>query len=148
MRRAFAAIVVIVFSNPAFSQWVSINPGAGGQVQDVVASPSQPGTLYLASDMEGVYKTTDNGESWHMTGQLLHNRVYSIAVDPVDGNRIYVGTLYGLHVSDDGGQQYQVIEKSIGYSFGTIAVNPSNPNQIIAGLGWRDDYGFRVVIRS
>lgn len=124
------------------AQWQSINPGAGGQVQDVVCAPGTPGTLYLASDMEGVYKSTDNGEHWHITGDLVHNRVYAVAVDPTNAEQIYVGTLFGLQVSSDGGQNYTVVKKALGESFGAIAIDPHNHEHIIAGMGWRDDYDF------
>lgn len=47
-----------------YSQWTSINPGAGGQVQDVVCDPNIPGRLFLACDM--IQGQADNGpmESW------------------------------------------------------------------------------------
>ncbi len=123
-------------------QWKSINPGAGGQVQDVVGDPGNPGILYLASDMEGVYRSKDNGESWEITGQLMHNRVYAVTVDPGNSDRLYVGTLYGLHISDNAGENYDFVFSTRGKSIGSIAVDPSNSDNIIAGPGWRDDYDF------
>ncbi len=124
------------------AQWLSINPGAGGQVQDVVGDPSNPGTLYLASDMEGVYKSTDNGESWDITGVLMHNRVYAVTVDPGNPERLYVGTLYGLHTSDDGGDNYDFVFPTRGTSIGCIAVDPASSENVIVGPGRRDDSDF------
>lgn len=124
------------------AQWISINPGAGGQVQDVVADPGNVGTLYLASDMEGVYKTTDNGESWQTTGHLMNNRVYAVAIDPQNSNRVYIGTLYGLHISDDSGETYSFIAATRNRSIASIAIDPNNSDKIIAAPGWRDDYDF------
>jgi len=136
------SFVLLMSIQMGLAQWVSINPGAGGQVQDVVADPGNVGTLYLASDMEGVYKTTDNGESWQTTGHLMNNRVYAVAIDPQNSNRVYVGTLYGLHISDDGGETYRFIATTRNRSIGSIAVDPNNSDRIIAGPGWRDDYDF------
>ncbi len=135
-------MALLLFISPLRAQWVSINPGAGGQVQDVVCDPSQKGTLYLASDMEGVYKTTDNGKHWHMTGKLVHNRVYSVAVSPQKSDHLFVGTLNGLQTSTDGGEHYQFVSQSYYKTYGAITVNPLNPQQIVAGFGWRDDYDF------
>ncbi|UXX81053.1 hypothetical protein N7E81_08065 [Reichenbachiella carrageenanivorans] len=135
-------LAMLVFPMAAQAQWVSINPGAGGQVQDVVCAPSTPGTLYLASDMEGVYKTEDNGAHWHITGDLVHNRIFAVAVDPTSADQIYVGGMFALQVSTDGGKNYSVADKSLGESFGSVSVDPHDPNHIIAGIGWRDDYDF------
>ncbi|QLE02218.1 hypothetical protein HX109_11860 [Galbibacter sp. BG1] len=124
------------------AQWTSINPGAGGQVQDVVCDPNIENRLYLASDMEGIYVSDDNGNSWHPKGDLLQNRVYAIAVAPGNSKKMFVGTLYGLEVSEDGGENFSLVEITRKKSIGAIAVNPNNPEHIIAGLGWRDDLDF------
>lgn len=133
---------LLLFQLTCMAQWIPINPGAGGQVQDVVGDPGTPGTLYLASDMEGVYKSTDNGESWHITGQLLHNRVYAVTVAPDDPNRLYVGTLFGLHISDDGGETYEFVGPTRNKTIGSVAVDPGHTEVVLAGNGWRDDYDF------
>lgn len=143
MKYLFSFSFILVWGiHIGLAQWISINPGAGGQVQDVVADPGNVGTLYLASDMEGVYKTTDNGEFWQTTGHLMHNRVYAVAIDPKNSDRVYIGTLYGLHISDDGGETYRFISATRNRSIASIAVDPENSNNIIAATGWRDDYDF------
>ncbi len=134
--------VYFAVNNAVFSQWTPINPGAGGQVQDVVADPNAPNTLYMASDMEGLYKSTDNGGSWHTTGQLIQSRVYSVTVNPGDSNKLFVGTLYGLHISYDGGDSYSFVEYTRNRTIGVIAVDPSDTSRILVGPGWRDDYDF------
>ena len=84
--------------------WESLNPGAGGQVQDIVCDPNVKGRLFLVSDMEGVYRSTDNGISWNYTSDdLVHHRTYAVVPDPSNSERVYAGTLYGLHYSDNGG---------------------------------------------
>lgn len=126
----------------ASQQWQPLNPGAGGQVQDIVTDPNQANVVYLASDMEGVYKSSDNGEHWHITGQLVNNRVYAISVAPGDSNKVLVGTLYGLHVSTDGGATYELAPETENVSIASVAYRPDNTNQIIAAPGWRDDNDF------
>ncbi|QLE02214.1 fibronectin type III domain-containing protein [Galbibacter sp. BG1] len=125
-----------------FTQWQPINPGAGGQVQDVVPDPNQEGRLILASDMEGIYETTDNGLSWHIHGDLLNNRVYSVTYAPSNPNKLVVGTLYGLEVSDDGGKTFNFIDSTRKMSIASAAVKPDDDKVILAGIGWRDDYDF------
>ncbi|OHX63900.1 beta propeller repeat protein [Flammeovirga pacifica] len=140
--KSFLIFICTLSFTSSFGQWKSINPGAGGQVQDVVCDPSQENVLYLASDMEGVYKSTDNGESWHMTGHLAHNRVYAIAVSPSNNKKLVVGTFNGLHTSNDGGVSYQLVEHSLGNTISATRIDPHDNNVMIAGYGWRDDYNF------
>ncbi|ANQ52604.1 hypothetical protein MY04_5272 [Flammeovirga sp. MY04] len=144
--KSILLLTTILCASTCFGQWISINPGAGGQVQDVVCDPSTPGTLYLASDMEGVYKSTDNGESWHMTGQLAQNRVFAVAVNPSDPNHLTVGTFNGLNTSYDGGKTYHFVKKSIENTIASARVDPHDNNVVFAGYGWRDDYNFLKFI--
>ncbi len=134
--------VAMLSSINSFGQWQSINPGAGGQVQDIVCDPNIPNRVFLASDMEGVYESTDNGQSWHETGHLKQNRVYAVAITPGNSNKMFVGTLYGLEVSNDAGSHFDLVASSKKLSIGAIAVSPSSTNTVIAGVGWRDDSDF------
>lgn len=135
-------IALLWLITSAMAQWQPLNPGAGGQVQDVVCDPNTSGHLFLASDMEGIYESNDNGESWHAKGDLLHNRVYAVTFTPGNSNKMYVGTLYGLEVSSDGGNTFSFVELTRKISISAIAVDPNNANIVLAGTGWRDDYDF------
>ncbi len=142
--KALATLIIVLClaALPGQAQWQSINPGAGGQVQDIVCDPNTPDRVFLASDMEGIYESLDNGETWHEKGNLKQNRVYAVTVTPGNANKMFVGTLYGLEVSNDGGNTFELATISKRFSIGAIAVSPSNPNLVIAGVGWRDDGGF------
>ncbi len=140
------ALLFILFKLSLYAQWHSINPGAGGQVQDIVTDPNTPNTVYLVSDMEGVYKSTNNGDQWHMTGKLVSNRVFALAVTPGNAQKLYVGTLFGLHTSVDGGKSYQFVPLTLKRTIGCVSVSPHNPNVVVAGFGWRDDYEFLWII--
>ena len=134
--------ILLMTSFVSLAQWVSINPGAGGQVQDVVPDPNMVGHLMLASDMEGIYESTDNGESWHPKGNLHQNRAFSVTYTNGNNDKLYIGTLYGLEVSNDGGETSTLIEITQKKSIASVAVDPQNENNVLAGIGWRDDYGF------
>ncbi|WP_194768583.1 fibronectin type III domain-containing protein [Tamlana sp. I1] len=140
-KTTFLILFSLIFSL-SYGQWKPINPGAGGQVQDIVSDPNTEGRLILASDMEGIYESLDHGESWHAMGHLHQNRVYAVAFAPGNANKLYVGTLYGLEVSNDGGATFSLVPGSKRKSIGAIAVDPNNTDVIIAGIGWRDDYDF------
>ena len=122
-------------------QWEEINPGAGGQVQDIVPDPTTKNRVFLASDMEGIYQSLNNGESWKPLGSLLHNRVYSVTVDPNNAKKIYAGSLYGLEISTDNGNTFGLVEATRGVSINVVAVKPNDSRVALAGVGTRDDLG-------
>lgn len=145
MKKIILIIIVILLYSNANAQWQSINPGAGGQVQDIACDPNIKNRLILSSDMEGIYESLDNGDSWHIKGSLHHNRVFCATFAPNDTSKLYVGTLYSLEVSNDGGNTFTLIENTKGKSVSTIAVNPNNTDVVLAGIGWKDDYEFTGI---
>ncbi|WP_338399172.1 Ig-like domain-containing protein [Persicobacter psychrovividus] len=139
----FLMVWLIAIALPVRAQWEDLNPGGGGQIQDVICDPNIEGRLYLSSDMEGVYRSDDYGASWHIkSDDLVHTRAFVTTVDPTNSNRIYVGTLYGLSISDNAGDQYHFATSTADNSINAIAIDPFDASHIIAGVGWKDDYDF------
>jgi hypothetical protein len=59
-------------ANSASSTWQPA--GFGGRRQlGVFFDPSQPGVVYAASDVAGVFRSTDNGDHWQMQSLGLGN---------------------------------------------------------------------------
>ncbi|MBV9110236.1 MAG: glycoside hydrolase, partial [Gemmatimonadetes bacterium] len=100
------------------------------RTEPVVFSPTDPHTLYFASNV--VWRTTDGGSHWTQISPDLtreqytvpanlgafatedpekgHHRgvVYALAPSPVDGGRIWAGTDDGqIHVTTDGGAHWR-----------------------------------------
>jgi photosystem II stability/assembly factor-like uncharacterized protein len=105
---------------------------------------------------DGVYKSTDGGETWTHMGLPGTERITRILVDPKDGNTVYVcapGPLWsdspnrGLYKTTDGGQSWTLILKGANLSTGcsSVAMDPSDPQHLFAGT-WdfrRTAYDFR-----
>jgi photosystem II stability/assembly factor-like uncharacterized protein len=114
----------------------------GGTVIDLQMDPRTPTTLYAAS-YAGVFKTTDAGESWNLTG-LTSRTVYSIAIDPANPLNVYAGTDgEGFYRSFDAGVSWSASEdgsmnEMVIYS---VAVDPANPQTIYAGGRRKDQDG-------
>jgi photosystem II stability/assembly factor-like uncharacterized protein len=96
-------------------------------------------SLYFGTYWEnGAFKSTDDGETWISiinpeipTSMSSAMDVFDIAVDPLDPNRLYLGTLIGPYKSTNGGltweQHFDGMKNYFAYS---IVSSPSNPSII------------------
>ncbi|UXI68044.1 WD40/YVTN/BNR-like repeat-containing protein [Tahibacter amnicola] len=93
----------------------------------------------------GIYKSTDGGDSWTAMGLPESERINDILVHPKDGNTVYAcvpGKLWsdsaerGLYKTTDGGKTWQQILKGSNLSTGCsgITMDPKNPDLLYAGL--------------
>lgn len=118
-------------------RWENLNPGAGGRIVSCHLSPGQSGRVYYCSDMEGISRSDDGGETWVYVGkELFHGYSTTVASDPADPDRAYAGTHYGLHISDNAGANWRLAEKTRNQGIGCITVHPDDPNTVFAGPGW------------
>jgi hypothetical protein len=85
--------------------------GTGEGFADV---KGQPDNQYFGVAGQGIYKSTDRGNTFARLNSTWNNAasqetflwVNAIAADPTDGNRIYAATRKGLRVSNDGGSSW------------------------------------------
>lgn len=131
-----------------------------GRINCIAFHPNDPSTYFVGVAQGGVWKTTDNGQSWTpLTDDLPILRISDIAVDPNNtdvlyisvGDYAYIGfgldlngrkrnTHYGLGVykSTDGGQTWAPTGLSYdqtqrdGSLIRKVLVRPSDSNQLIA----------------
>ena len=94
---------------------------------------------------DGIYKSTDGGNTWTNAGLAASERIARIAVSPQSPDTVYAavpGRLWsdsaerGLYKTTDGGKTWNLILKGANLSTGcsTVALDPSDPNVILAGL--------------
>ena len=74
-----------------------------GEIRDIKWATGT--TLYAASQGGGVFKSTNSGANWGATG-LTGVYAWSIAVSPLDFNRIYAATDTGLYRSTNAGASW------------------------------------------
>ncbi|HEY1613967.1 MAG TPA: hypothetical protein VGF97_09785 [Rhizomicrobium sp.] len=105
---------------------------------------------------DGIYKSTDGGESWTNMGLPQSERITRILVDPRNGNTVYAcvpGRLWsdsadrGLYRTTDGGKTWSLVLKGGNLSTGcsSVTLNPKNPDELFAGM-WdfrRKGWSFR-----
>ncbi len=147
--KLYAGYYGVYRSTDGGATWVSSSIPST-YVYDLVVHPSNPaivygaGYKYLSGSRELVFiKSTNSGVNW-TTSRLdsgLYCYGYSIAVDPANGNNIYVGgngydTRYlpKIFKSTDGGSSFsEVFSDTIGYYVYSLAVHPTNSNIVYAG---------------
>ncbi len=94
---------------------------------------------------DGIYKSTDGGETWTHAGLPQSERIAEIVVSPKDSDTVYAavpGPLWsdsparGLYKTTDGGKTWQLVLKGKNLSTGcsTIAMDPTNPDILFAGM--------------
>ncbi len=113
------------------------NPGNNTGIAGILFDPNQAGLVYANSYGNGVYKSTNGGDSWSkISGSSSRVQRMSIAPD---------GTLYAATENhpkvtkyDPKANRWSDITPDGAWSgakFGTISVNPHEPNELIASTG-------------
>ena len=125
-----------------------------GSIGAIAVAPSDPNVIYVASgeglqrpDLSvgnGIYKSTNAGQTWTHLGLHDGRQIPALAVDPRDPNHLFAAVLghpygpneeRGIFVSTDGGQTWQkvlYVDENTGAS--DIAMDPSHPDILYASL--------------
>ena len=123
----------------------------------ITIDPNNPHTIWLGTGEniggrhvafgDGIYKSTDDGQSWENTGLKKSEHISKIIVNPDNSDIIYVaaqGPLWapggerGFYKSTDGGKSWK---RTLGDDQWTgvtdIAIDPANPDRIYAATWQR-----------
>src|SRR5213078_4753811 len=132
--------------------WKSINGGttfkpvfdkeAVQSIGAITIDPQSPKTIWVGTGEawtrnstsigDGIYKSTDGGDSWHNMGLPNSERISRILVDPKDSNTVYAcvpGKLWsdsddrGLYKTTDGGKTWSKILKGPNPSTGCSMIS-------------------------
>jgi len=160
---------VIYVAAAAGGLWKTINNGTtweqvfqGGKtaaVGDIAIAPSDPDVIYIGmgephsrnsiSWGDGVWRSTDGGETWQHKGLEYTFHIGRIVVDPRDPMVVYVASLgnlwsktrgdRGLYKSTDGGEQWRKLKGfEDGTGFYDVILDPKNPDTVYA-TSWERD---------
>ena len=94
---------------------------------------------------DGIYKSTDAGETWTNMGLRDSERISKIVVDPRSSDTVYAcvpGKLWsdsadrGLYKTTDGGKSWQLVLRGGNPSTGcaSVAMQPGSPDVLLASL--------------
>nr|MDP2480389.1 hypothetical protein [Candidatus Palauibacterales bacterium]MDP2584450.1 hypothetical protein [Candidatus Palauibacterales bacterium] len=136
------------------SKWRPVFDSAGvPSVGDLAVAPSAPnvvwagtGEPFIRSNIsigDGVWKSTDGGETWAHMGLDATGRISRIVIDPQDPDVVYVAALgntyvpqteRGIYRTTDGGETWRkvlFVNDSTGAS--DLIMDPHNPDVLFAG---------------
>jgi len=113
--------------------------------QNIWVGTGESWTRNSVSIGDGIYRSTDGGESWTHVGLPESERVAKIIVDPRSSDTVYAcvpGKLWsdsadrGVYKTVDGGKTWSLVLKGSNLSTGcgSVAIDPSNPDVLLAGL--------------
>ncbi len=125
-----------------------------GSIGAIAVAPSDPNTIYVGSgeglqrpDLstgDGIYKSTDGGNTWRHLGLADGQQIAQIIVDPADANRLFVAVIghpyganeeRGIFRSTDGGATWQkVLYKDANTGGMDLAFAPANAQTVFAVL--------------
>ncbi|HEY0731448.1 MAG TPA: hypothetical protein VGD33_03430, partial [Chitinophagaceae bacterium] len=95
----------------------------------------------------GMYKSNDNGKTWHYSGLPESHHIGKVQLHPTDTNTLWVavlGHLYspnkerGVYKTTDGGKTWKqtlYIDDNTGAV--DLDINPNNPNEVYAAVWYR-----------
>ncbi len=113
--------------------------------QTVWVGTGEAWTRNSVSVGDGIYKTTDGGDTWKNVGLANSERIAEILVDPRDSNTVYAcvtGRLWsdsadrGVYKTTDGGGTWQLVLKGGNLSTGcaSMSMDEQNPDVVFAAL--------------
>jgi photosystem II stability/assembly factor-like uncharacterized protein len=118
----------------------------------IAVAPSDPKIIYVGtgesdirSDLasgDGLYRSTDGGESWQNVGLRDTRQISRIVIDPQNANIVYVGALghaygpnneRGVYESSDGGEHWtRVLDQGPETGIADLAIATDHPNILFA----------------
>lgn len=121
-------------------------------IGDIAVDPTNPDILWVGTGEannqrssywgDGVYKSTDGGETWENVGLPQSQHIGRIVIDPRNSDRVFVaalGALYtpneerGLYRTVDGGTTWErVLEISPDVGVSDVALDPNDPDHMVA----------------
>ncbi|MBN2432637.1 MAG: hypothetical protein JXQ27_14270, partial [Acidobacteria bacterium] len=112
--------------------WFTASTGLpAAQMDRIYVDPFAPGTLYVAVDYNGIYRSTNGGTSWTRIYAPFNELPY-VACHPRIPDRLYACNFdpVGFAISDDGGDEWRTVAN--GPYFWEMAFDPADDDRLYA----------------
>jgi photosystem II stability/assembly factor-like uncharacterized protein len=103
-------------------------------VNQLMVDPMDSNTVY-AGTTSGLFKTTDQAESWTRIGESLPDHyISSLVIHPTQPATVYIGGRAGVQKSTDGGKTWQAMNAGLTtLNIRTLVMSPRDPQLLYAG---------------
>lgn len=99
------------------------------RVTRILFDPAESNTIWVSVEIDGVYRSTDGGESWQRVSDgLVSDDVHDLAI--LKDGTLFATTNKGLHRSTDGGDSWQIQKLDSDWQY-TRAVIPRADGAVI-----------------
>lgn len=147
--------------------WKNVSDGffKTGSVGAIAVAPNDPNVLYvgmgehpvrgvMTSAGDGIYRTTDAGQTWQHIGLENSQHIAAIRVHPTDSETVWVavqGALWqtstekGIYKTTDGGKNWQkvlFVDENTGAA--DLSLDATNPRILYAGMWDHQRYPWKV----
>lgn len=130
-----------MFKSTDGTTWNELADGFNSsEIKAITVDNSDPTKVFIATNGQGIYYSTDSGTSWTHSGQNF--RIASIAIDPNNSNVIYAGANHELYKSIDGGLNWSIIATP-GGEVSSIVFDPTD-SAIVYAVSRREHIMYTV----
>jgi len=106
------------------SSWDTLTTLSGETNVNCLAIHPENPNIVLAGKPDGVFASTNGGNTWTNTGL---SDVSSIVIDPSVPDTVYAGTISGVYVSTSGGGNWTAMNDGLAYPVVTdLGIDPDN----------------------
>ena len=88
-----------------------------------------PNIVYAGTQNEGLFKSTDYGDTWKATGSGLAGAITYLTLDPTKSGRLFASTATAFYLSEDGGESWSNVLNMPAW---TVTVDPNMPSTVYA----------------
>ena len=95
----------------------------------VAVDPLSPNIVYAGTQNEGVFKSTDYGDTWSSAGSGLSGAITYLTPDPTKSGRLFASTATAFYLSEDGGKGWANVLNMPAW---TVTMDPNTSSTIYA----------------
>jgi photosystem II stability/assembly factor-like uncharacterized protein len=126
--------------------WELVGPGGAQFMPTVVIHPEDSDVIYVGTNLGGVRKSVDNGNTWATVNHGFRyddeqappgraDDIETLAISPNQPETVFAGIRYGgIYKTTNGGETWER-KLASRFSIGCFAFDPRDPNIIYAGTG-------------
>jgi photosystem II stability/assembly factor-like uncharacterized protein len=95
----------------------------------VAVDPLSPNIVYASTQNEGIFRSTDYGDTWNSTASAPSGAITYLTLDPTMSGRLFASTATAFYLSEDGGESWTNVLNMPAW---TVTIDPNTPSTAYA----------------